>query len=82
MAQRIIDGEQYEGVFVRGAVDGGPMPITGALQIPQHDWIGLAYSGSTLLQVDYKAGGASGETVASLVLSYDESLKLVSVAKV
>lgn len=81
MAQRVIDGEQYDGFLVRGGLDGGPVPITGALQIPQHDWVGLVYSGSTPVQIDYKSGGASGETVASLVLSYDESLKLVSVAK-
>ena len=81
MAQRVINGEQYDGVFVRGA-DSSAVPITGALRIPEHDHVGFVYSGSTLTGIIYKTGGASGETVAALVLSYDESNNLTSVAKI
>ena len=80
MAQRFINGEQYDGVFVRGT-ESSAVPITGALRIPEHDYVGFAYSGSTLTGINYKIGGASGETVAALVLSYDESSNLISVAK-
>ena len=82
MAQRVVSGEQYEEVFIRGNADGSAVPITGALRIPEHDYVGFVYSGSTLTGINYKNGGASGETVAALVLSYDESINLTSVAKV
>ena len=82
MTQRVINGEQFDGVYVQGGPDGNGVPITGALRIPEHDYVGFAYSGSTLTEISYKTGGASGETVAALVLSYDESSNLISVAKV
>lgn len=80
MAQRFINGEQYDGVFVRGA-ESSAVPITGALRIPEHDYVGFVYSGSTLIGIDYKLNGASGETVAALTLSYDGNNNLISVAK-
>lgn len=81
MAQRVINGEQFDGVFVQGGADGAGVPITGALRIPEHDYVGFVYSGSTLTGITYKTGGASGETVASLALDYDESSNLISVTK-
>jgi hypothetical protein len=81
MAQRIINGEQYEGVFVKGDAAGSAVPITGALRIPEHDYVALGYDETKLTSIAYKVGGASGETVASLILSYDESNNLISVAK-
>lgn len=81
MAQRIIGSESYEGVFVRGDASGSAVPITGSLRIPEHDYIALGYDGTKLSSIAYKLGGASGETVASLTLTYDESDNLISVAK-
>lgn len=81
MAQRVVSGEQYEEVLIRGNAEGSALPITGALRIPEHDYVGFVYSGSTLTGISYKSGGVSGETVASLVLSYDGNDNLISVAK-
>jgi hypothetical protein len=109
MAQRIIGGEQYETLLVRGDINGGPVPVAFAsgvtisgvtigaeveitndsgnplpvvqgLSVPEHDYIELAYSGSTLIGVEYKAGGASGVTVGVLALAYSGST-LTSVTK-
>jgi hypothetical protein len=44
----------------------------GGLDIPQHDYISIAYVGSTnnISTVTYKEGGASGTTVATLTFTY------------
>lgn len=52
----------------------------GGLEIPAHDYIGLAYTGSNLTTVEYKTGGAGGTTVATLTLAYTGS-QLDSVTK-
>jgi hypothetical protein len=53
----------------------------GGLEIPAHDYVGMSYTGSNLTGVVYKTGGASGTTVATLVLAYDGSDNLVSVTR-
>lgn len=66
---------------------GNPVPVSGTvntltgLEIPDHDHIGLAYTGGNLTTVTYKTGGPSGTTVATLTLSYDGSSNLTSVLK-
>jgi hypothetical protein len=80
MAQRIVEGEQYEAFLIRGGVDGGPVPVAQGLTIPEHDYIGLSYTGSNLTGVVYKASGVSGTTVASLALAYSGTT-LLSVTK-
>jgi hypothetical protein len=42
------------------------------LNIPQHDYISISYYGSTnnIQTVQYKEGGSTGQTVATLTLSY------------
>jgi len=80
MAQRIVDGEQYEAVLVGGGLDGAGVPIVQGLSIPEHDYIALSYSGSNLTGVEYKTGGASGTTVGTLALAYSGST-LLSVTK-
>ena len=109
MAQRIINGEQYEALLIRGDLNGGPVPVAFAsgvtisgvtigaevevtndsgnplpvvqgLSIPEHDYIALTYSGSTLTGVEYKTGGASGTTIGNLALAYSGST-LLSVTK-
>jgi hypothetical protein len=80
MAQRIINGEQYEAFLVRGDIDGGPVPVFQGLSIPEHDYISLSYTGSNLTGVVYKTGGVSGTTVGTLALAYSGST-LISVTK-
>lgn len=109
MAQRVINGEQYEALLIRGDLNGGPVPVAFAsgvtisgvtldaevevtndsgnplpvvqgLSIPEHDYIDLAYSGSTLTGVTYKTGGSGGTAVGTLALVYSGST-LISVAK-
>ena len=42
------------------------------LNVPQHDYISVSYVGSTnnISSVNYKEGGASGTTVATLTFTY------------
>ena len=67
--------------------EGNPVPVSGTvnvltgLEIPDHDYIALSYTGSNLTGVVYKDGGASGTTVAILTLAYDGSDNLTSVTK-
>lgn len=80
MAQRIVNGEQYEAVLVRGGINGAGVPTIQGLSIPEHDYIAFTYSGSTLTGVEYKTGGAGGTTVGSLALAYSGNT-LLSVTK-
>ena len=80
MAQRIVAGEQYESFLIRGGIDGGPVPVVQGLSVPAHDFIALAYSGTTLTGVTYKTGGGGGTTIATLALAYSGTT-LLSVAK-
>jgi hypothetical protein len=59
---------------------GNPVPIIEGLGIPQHDYIEMTYSGSTMTGVVYKTGGSSGTTVATLALAYSGTT-LISVTK-
>lgn len=66
---------------------GNPVPVSGTvntlsgLEIPDHDYIALSYTGSNLTGVVYKTGGSGGTTVATLTLAYDGSNNLTSVTK-
>jgi hypothetical protein len=62
------------------AVKGNPIPVVTGLEIPEHDFIELSYTGENLTGVVYKTGGASGTTVATLTLAYTGS-RLDSVTK-
>ena len=59
---------------------GNPIPIVSGLEIPEHDYISLSYTGDNLTGVVYKTGGSSGTTVATLALVYSGS-NLASVTK-
>lgn len=80
------------GQFVREIRDklagsGSPIPVNGivntltGLEIPEHDYIDLSYTGANLTGVVYKSGGSGGTTVATLTLAYDGSDNLISVTK-
>ena len=60
---------------------GNPIPVVTGLEIPEHDYIDLSYTGTNLTGVVYKTGGASGTTVATLTLAYDGNDNLTSVTK-
>jgi hypothetical protein len=65
---------------------GNPVPVSGTvnvltgLEIPDHDYIALSYTGDNLTGVVYKTGGSGGTTVATLTLAYSGS-QLTSVTK-
>lgn len=60
---------------------GNPIPVVTGLEIPEHDYISLSYTGSNLTGVTYKTGGSGGTAVATLTLAYDGSSNLTSVTK-
>lgn len=58
-----------------------PLPVSvQGLDIPDHDYISLSYTGDNLTGVVYKTGGSSGTTVATLALTYSGS-NLTSVTR-
>jgi hypothetical protein len=59
---------------------GNPIPVVTGLEIPEHDFIDLTYTGENLTGVVYKTGGSGGTTVATLTLAYTGS-RLDSVTK-
>jgi hypothetical protein len=59
---------------------GNPIPVVTGLEIPEHDFIALSYTGENLTGVVYKTGGSGGATVAELTLAYTGS-RLDSVTK-
>lgn len=59
---------------------GNPIPVVTGLEIPEHDYIALSYTGNDLTGVVYKTGGSGGTTVATLTLAYSDG-KLASVTK-
>jgi hypothetical protein len=90
MATRKINGNTYsefavvagEPLPVRTQGDpDNPVPTIEGLSIPEHDYISLSYTGENLTGVVYKSGGSSGETVATLTLTYDGNSNLTSVTK-
>jgi hypothetical protein len=62
-------------------VNNKPLEIVTGLEIPEHDYIDLSYTGSNLTAVVYKTGGSGGTTVATLTLTYDGNDNLTSVTK-
>jgi hypothetical protein len=59
----------------------GTVNVLTGLEIPEHDYIDLSYTGSNLTGVVYKTGGSGGTTVATLTLTYDGNDNLTSVTK-
>jgi hypothetical protein len=59
----------------------GTVNVLTGLEIPEHDYIDLSYTGSNLTGVVYKTGGSGGTTVAALTLAYDGNDNLISVTK-
>jgi hypothetical protein len=59
----------------------GTVNVLTGLEIPEHDYIDLSYTGSNLTGVVYKTGGSGGTTVATLTLAYDGNDNLISVTK-
>jgi hypothetical protein len=58
----------------------GTVNVLTGLEIPEHDFIDLSYTGDNLTGVVYKTGGSGGTTVATLTLAYTGS-RLDSVTK-
>lgn len=73
MAQRIVNGEQFEAFLIEGSSVPG-------FNVPSYDYIVLDPP-SQPTSIVYKSGGASGTVVASLTLAYDGSGNLISATK-
>lgn len=58
-----------------------PVITMAGLNISLHDYVSCSYTGANLTGVVFKEGGASGDTVATLVLTYDGSGNLLTVTK-
>lgn len=52
---------------------------TGGMFIPPHDHVTNTYTGSQLIRVDYRRGGATGQIVATQTLTYDAGGNLETV---
>jgi hypothetical protein len=76
---RWVDSQGYE-TDETGALRVTDSGVNTGLAVPEHDYIGLTYTGSNLTTVVYKTGGSSGTTVATLTLAYTGS-DLTSVTK-
>ena len=66
--------------LVAGTANIGKVIQSNVLVPADHDYIGLAYTGSNLTTVTFKTGGSGGTTVATLTLAYTGS-RLDSVTK-
>lgn len=53
---------------------------TGGMFIPPHDHITNTYTGSNLTQIVYRRGGATGQTVATMTLTYNANNDVETVA--
>jgi hypothetical protein len=74
------NSQLYESIKV-STISGIPLSVAEGLSIPAHNYIALSYTSSNLTGIVYKTGGASGTTVATLVLAYDGSNNLISITK-
>jgi len=57
----------------------GTTLATRGFNIPAHDYIVNTYTGANLTQTVYKRGGAAGDVVATLTMTYDGSNNLETV---
>ena len=56
--------------------------IANGLGVPAHDHIANTYDGAgNLLRVEYRMGGASGEIVGVLDMTYDGSGQLLTITR-
>ena len=60
---------------------GGTSLATRGLNLPSHDYIENTYTGNNLTRTVFKRGGASGETVATLDMTYDGNNNLLTVTR-
>lgn len=56
-----------------------PLPVSHGLQIPEHNYRGLTYTGQNVTQIIYKQGGQNGTTVATQNFVYDAQGNVVSI---
>ena len=73
-----FSGTNGAGQTVSGS---NPLPTASSLSIPKHDYVSCSYTGANLTGAVFKTGGASGTTVATLVLTYDGSGNILTVTK-
>jgi hypothetical protein len=71
-------GSTTVGVVTVSNTVSNPVPVISGLNIPNHNRVSLAYSGSNLVGVAYSFNNVG---VATLTLSYDGSNNLISVVR-
>jgi len=52
--------------------------VDGGFALPAYDFVSNTYTGDNLTQSVYKIGGASGTTVATVVMTYDSNDNLLT----
>ena len=71
-------GSTTVGVVTVSNTVSNPVPVISGLNIPNHNRVSLAYSGSNLVGVAYSFNNVG---VATLTLSYDGNNNLISVVR-
>jgi hypothetical protein len=71
IAEPVLKNNTSDGVYVH--VVGNDVP--GALVSSDYDYISVAYTNTTTETYTYKTGGASGDTVATVVVVYTDDTK-------
>jgi len=72
MTQKIVNGDRYTEVYVRGD-SSAPLPTIRGLEIPAHDHITInppAAPTNSDQTITYRSGGASGTVVATVTITY------------
>lgn len=75
----VFDGEVVVSSEVEIKNDSGnPIPIVEGFSIPEHDSVGVGYTGNNLTTLTYTNGGSN---VATLTLAYDVNNRITSITK-
>ena len=56
-------------------------PTIPGFAIPEHNYVSMTYTGTSLASITYKQGGASGTAVATLSLTYDGNGNVSTITK-
>jgi hypothetical protein len=73
----IVQAEHENSVNAKRTID----VVANSLVPSTYDYVGLAYSGSSLTGATFKTGGSGGTVVSTLLLAYDTASNLSSVTK-
>lgn len=65
-------------------VNSGTKPVftMADFNTPPHDYVSCSYTGSNLTQLVYKTGGASGDVVSTITVTYNANNQVTAITKV